>query len=125
MLTHEIRRPRDQSKDDHSTTRRTIPSAGNNQKTTPELQAEIHRRHYQKFWGDIGDTVYFHSGPNRGKKRDRTPWKVVEIEIDPTQTHWTNGGKVPNFIKLEGDLRGKKTTVWTCENKLVNSGVKE
>jgi hypothetical protein len=119
LLTYEIKKPRPTSQ---TTPRTTKLSLDKNQKITPEIQARIHQYHFLKFWGDVGDIVYFHNGPNRGKKKDRIPWKVVEIEMDPTQVHWTNGGKIPNYIKLEGLLRGQKTTVWTCENKLVNSG---
>lgn len=76
-----------------------------------------------KFWGDIGDVVYFKSGPNRGKKRDRIKWKVLEINMDPLNCHWAKGGTVPQYIKLGANVRGVDTTVWTCENQLDNVGV--
>ena len=92
--------------------------------STPEIRARIHRAHYLKFWASVGDIVHFRSGPNRGKKHSKIPWKVVEICNDPEECIWVKNGRVPNYIKLEGEIRGTKTTVWTCQTQLTNVGVK-
>ena len=94
-------------------------------KDTPEIRARIHLNQYLKFWGEVGSTVYFRSGPNRGKKRDKIPWTVKHIEMNPENVTWSKDGKVPNYIKLEGEIRGTKQTIWTCQTQLINTGVKK
>lgn len=129
MLTHQIIKPGKPRLLSVRGTRgsRSKPPASQTEaeKSTIELRQKIHMHHFVQFRGEVGDTVYFERGQYRGKKRDKTPWIVRHVEADPEKCHWTNGGKTPLYIELQGVHNEQKITVHTCEKFLINNGGRE
>jgi hypothetical protein len=81
------------------------------------------KKHFLRFWGDVGQMVAF-----KKPKKVKQQWKVVEINTNVDEIHWSNDGWIPNYIKLEGEVKQrdgttKLITCWTCENKLKPVGV--
>jgi hypothetical protein len=85
---------------------------------------EVFKRHFVRFWGEVGDYVVF-----KRPKKHKIQWQIIAIETDPEKVTWSNGGWTPNYIHLQAELadragKVKTTTVWTCENQLKPVGLK-
>jgi hypothetical protein len=115
LFTYEIKKTRTSPPEHHE--KHTKSTFSKDQKQ------ELLDRHWIRFWGQVGDLVVF-----KRPKKPKQLWKVVEIATEVEEIHWTNDGWIPNYIKLEGEVKQrdgttKLITCWTCENKLKPIGV--
>jgi hypothetical protein len=120
MITYEIRKKRTLSQTKKQGNHR-IPLTVVTTKATPAEQQALFNKHYCRFWGNVGDLVVF-----KRPKRNKPKWRVIHIEQNCDDVTWTNGGTIPNYIKLETYVRDKSGEIKrleckTCENKLMQT----
>lgn len=132
MYVYEINHPKSPKHRTQLVSHQTENSSGRTGKpgkssnaTPPDFdKKEAFKRHFIRFWGEVGDLVVF-----KRPKKHKIQWEVIHVEDDAEKVTWNNGGWTPNYIQLRSvqtDRTGKETeyTVWTCENQLKPLGLK-